>query len=82
MDTNIQASCSESERFAYMLLGRLQSDCEYFLGFGNRLTKHLWAGDVAAQIKKMKELYDSFSTDKKPEWLSYQDILAYEKEMA
>ena len=22
-------------KFRYMLLGRLQADCEYFLGFGN-----------------------------------------------
>mgnify|MGYP000759612250 CR=1 FL=1 len=26
------------KRFRYMLLARLQSDCEYYLGFGNRST--------------------------------------------
>lgn len=33
------------KRFRYMLLARLQSDCEYYLGFGNRSTGRLWAGD-------------------------------------
>lgn len=67
------------ERFNYMLLGRLQTDCEYFLGWGNRLEKYLWAGNAADQIAKMKELYNGFT--EKPEWLSYQEILDYEKAM-
>ena len=30
--------------FRYKLLGRLQSDCEYYLNYGNRNTGRLWAG--------------------------------------
>lgn len=29
-------------KFRYMLLGRLQADCEYYLGFGNRNPNRLW----------------------------------------
>ena len=63
----------------YMLLSRLQSDCEYFLKAGGRSESSLWAGSVKEQIEKMKELWNSL--DKKPEWLSMEDIEKYEKEM-
>ena len=63
----------------YMLLSRLQSDCEYFLKAGGRSESSLWAGSVKDQIEKMKELWNSL--DKKPEWLSMEDIEKYEKEM-
>lgn len=69
------------EKFNYQMLGRLKSDCDYFLGNGNRSEKYLWGTDVASQIVEMKKLYNSFSDDKKPEWLTYEDILNYENLM-
>ena len=66
--------------FRDKLLGRLQSDCEYYLNYGNRNTGRLWAGSVNLQIKLMVELYNSF--DEKPEWLTMDKIVAYGKEMA
>jgi hypothetical protein len=68
-------------KFNYMMLGRLQSDCEYYLNYGNRCKKHLYYHDEQKQIDKMKELYNSFPDGEKPEWLSYEQILAYEKLM-
>lgn len=65
--------------FRYKLLGRLQSDCEYYLHYGNRNVKRLWAGNVNLQIKLMTELYNSF--DEKPEWLTMTEIVAYGKKM-
>ena len=65
--------------FNYKLLGRLVSDCDYFLGYGNRCEKHLWSGNVKDQIDKMKELWNNFS--EKPEWLTMEQIETYEKEM-
>ena len=41
----------------YSLLGRLRSDCEYFLGYGNRFERCLWAGNVPVHILFMKVLY-------------------------
>jgi hypothetical protein len=67
--------------FDYRMLSRLQCDCNYYLGNGHRYAKHLWAGNKKAQIEKMKELYKGFPDDKKPEWLTWEQILEYEKEM-
>lgn len=58
------------EVFRYQLLSRMKMDCEFFLGFGNRMEKYLWAGSVAFQIECMKSIWDSFPADGKPEWLT------------
>ena len=64
----------------YVLLDRLRADCEYFLGAGGRSEKHLWAGSVYAQVKKMRELYDALP--EKPEWLTAEAIDRYAAQMA
>ena len=48
------------EPFRYMLLDRLRQDCLYFLGFGNRCERCLWAGNIRDQIGYMKALWNSF----------------------
>ena len=65
--------------FRYQLHSRMKSDCEYYLSYGNRLRKYLWADDEEEQIALMKALWRSFS--EKPEWLSWDDILGYERKM-
>lgn len=65
----------------YQLLDRLKTDCEYFLGAGKGCEKHLWAGSVSAQIEKMKELYNSFLPDEKPEWITMEKICDYDNQM-
>lgn len=67
------------DTFNYQLLSRLQQDCEYYLGFGGRHKKHLWAQDEAEQIKKIKELYAALP--EKPEWITLADIEKYEAAM-
>ena len=64
----------------YVLLDRLRADCDYFLGAGGRSERHLWAGNVHAQIKKMRELYDALP--EKPEWLTAEAIDRYAAQMA
>ena len=64
----------------YRLLDRLRADCEYFLGAGARAEKHLWAGNVHAQIAKLRELYDALP--EKPEWLTKEAIDEYAERMA
>ena len=64
----------------YVLLDRLRADCDYFLGAGGRSEKHLWAGSVYAQIRKMRELYDALP--EKPEWLTAEAIDRYATQMA
>ena len=64
----------------YRLLSRLKEDCDYFLGAGERQEKHLWAGNAAAQLDKMRELYAL--VPEKPEWLTEQELSDYAQRMA
>jgi len=58
----------------------LKSDCDYYLGNGNRDAEHcLWAKNEQGQIDKMREIYNQLK--EKPEWLSEEDINNYAKEM-
>lgn len=67
------------DTFNYQLLSRLQQDCEYYLGFGARNKKYLWALDEAEQIKKMRDLYAVLP--EKPAWFTLADIDKYEAAM-
>ncbi len=69
----------DTTKFDYQLLARLQQDCDYYLGCGNRAQKHLWAGDEVQQIAKMKEVYAALP--EKPEWLTLERIEQYEAAM-
>lgn len=73
-------NAESDKRYNYMLLSRLQADCDYYLGHGNRDAKHaLWAKDEQKHIDKMRELYNML--DPKPEWLSAEQIDNYAKQM-
>lgn len=73
-------SATNDHSYEYMLLDRLRSDCEYFLGAGETAeNNHLWAGNPEAQIEKMQELYDMLP--EKPEWLTQEDINQYAQQM-
>lgn len=72
---------SKSEEFRYQMLDRMRGECDYYLGYGMRSNRHLWAGDPKNQIEYMKRIWKSFDRSKKPEWLKYGDILKYEKMM-
>lgn len=72
---------SQEKKFLYQMLGRLKTDCEYYLGFGNRNAERLWAKSETGQIEEMKKIWNSFSDDEKPEWLTWEQIEVYEKEM-
>lgn len=69
------------KRFQYQMLDRLRSDCDYYLGYGNRNPKRLWADNEKDHIEEMKRIWLSFSEDEKPEWLPWEKILQYEKDM-
>lgn len=68
-------------RVRYMMLSRMKQDCDYYLGNGNRSTNQLWAGDEKSQIENMKALWNSFQKEDKPEWLTWDELLEYEKQM-
>lgn len=77
--TNPDAMPNQEQDFEYMLLSRLKSDCDYFLGNGDGYVGHLWAGSIDKQIAKMRELYDVL--EEKPDWITLEDINRYEEEM-
>lgn len=74
-------SIDKQDKFNYMMLSRLKMDCDYYLGNGNHYAPHLWALEEQKQIDEMKKIYKSFSDDKKPEWLTWEQILEYERLM-
>ena len=67
-------------RFRYMMLDRLRTDCEYYLRI-NGSANCLWADDEKKQIQTMKNIWTSFREWEKPEWLTWEDILEFEKKM-
>lgn len=70
---------SGDEGYPYAMLDRMKSDCEYYLGYGNRSSKYLWAKDPKRHIEIMKAVYNRL--DPKPEWLTSEQIDEYEKKM-
>lgn len=69
------------ERFRYMMLDRLRQDCNYYLDYCHRGPNCLWAGDEKRQIQTMKDIWNTFDENDTPEWLTWEDILEYEKKM-
>lgn len=70
---------TKKEKFNYMMLSRLKTDCDYYLGNGNRYVGNLYYQNEQKHINKMKEIYNNFPDDKRPEWLTWEQILDYEK---
>lgn len=78
---NMPEKVSERDKMNYMLLDRMRCDCEYFLNYGNRSVKNLSGDNVEFHIGQMKKLHDGFPEDKKPSWLTYDEILELERRM-
>lgn len=70
-----------ANKFDYMMLSRLQSDCDYFLKNGNGFVGHLYYKDVDKHIEEMKKIYNSFSDEEKPEWITLEEIDNYKDKM-
>ncbi len=63
----------------YMLLGRLQTDCDYFLGNGNRNEKQLFYLNTKEHITEMIKLWKTLP--KKPSWLRANELIKYKKQL-
>lgn len=70
-----------AREYDYMMLSRLQSDCDYFLGYGNGYEGHLYYKEVNRHCDEMKKLHDSFSENDEPEWLTIEQIEKYRADM-
>lgn len=68
--------------YDYSLLDRLRVDCNYVINHKvKRPGNILWGETIEHHIETMKELYNSFPDDKKPQWISIDDIDNFEKTM-
>lgn len=74
-------SAKKCDSLAYQFLGRLQADCNYYLGYGKRRDSVLWFLNEKNHITFMFYLWASFPADSKPEWLTFGDLMYYEKEI-
>ena len=68
-------------KFDYMMLDRLKSDCDYFLGNGDGFLGHLYYKNIDRHIEEMEKIYESFSNEEKPEWINLEDIKNYKEKM-
>lgn len=71
---------SKDFTFAYMMLGRLQSDVESC----DRGEIPRWRDDSRLHIAEMKLLYSIFEEDgsnyvRRPDWISWNDIIHYQE---
>lgn len=70
-----------NKRFEYMMLDRLRGDCETHLDIENKYRRRLMEDEIKSTIETMKTLWNGFEDDEKPEWLTWEQILEYEKRM-
>ena len=63
----------------YAMLDRMQQDAKYYLGYGERADKNLWAGNPEDHIQYMQEIYSQLKN--KPDWISEKDINNYKSQM-
>lgn len=68
-------------KFRYMMLSRMKQDCDYYLGYGNRSTNHLWAQNEKDQIANMVALWKTFDPEDSPEWLTWDELKDYAQQM-
>ena len=64
-------------RFDYMMLSRLQMDCNYYNSAESY--NHAHCQTAREMIESMKEHWNRIPEDLKPDWISWDDILGYEK---
>ena len=71
---------NEVNKFQYMMLDRLRSDCVTHINRINGITPYSRKiENVKEHIEEMKSLWTELA--EKPEWLTWDQILNYEKEM-
>lgn len=64
-------------KFDYMMLSRMQADCKYYEDAEHYNNSHWQTAEE--MIKSMKERWNKFPDDLKPEWITWEEILEYEK---
>lgn len=68
-------------KHTWAMLNRLKMDCDYYLGYGNRLADNLWAHDEKEHLAEMRRLLATLPDEYKPAHLTNEIIDEYEKKM-
>lgn len=76
---NVRLMINMNSELQYKMLDRMRSDCDYYLGFGNRSIKYLWGKSVETHIEAMRQIWNKL--EEKPVWLSMEQIDEYERKM-
>ena len=66
-------------KFNYMFLDRLKSDCLYFLGYGLFSPKRLHGENGKEHMAEMVKIWKSLPL--KPEWLRAKDLIKLKNDM-
>lgn len=77
---NPRSEREERERafkFDYMMLSRMQMDCNYYKSATDY--NHAHCQTAEEMIASMKEHWNKIPDDLKPDWISWEEILEYEK---
>lgn len=70
----------ESQKQYYMVLSRLETDCEFYLGCGMRDARYaLYWKSERKHLQEMLHIYDRIAL--KPVWLDVAGILRYAEQM-
>ena len=67
----IEDILNNDEEFRYMLLGRLQADCQCWADYSGRL----WGNTPEEHASTMLAIYKSLKT--KPEWFKFRELAKY-----
>ena len=65
----------------YQFLSRLKADCEYFLRNGNGCKKYLYKESIEKHCDEMEKIWNSFTDEQKPKWLTMEQIKDFRKKM-
>ena len=79
MNKSNNLKSEDNQTFRYMMLSRLQCDCDYFLGCGNFSKRFLRSESIEVHINEMKNIWNLLPI--KPEWLTLEKIVEYESMM-
>lgn len=71
---------SNEERLRQTWLELLRDECDYYLSHG-RPKGRLHKGSPEEQIAAMKQLWMDYPAKDKPTWLTWEQILEYERDM-
>lgn len=71
-----------SLEYKYKLLKNSKKHCDYYLNNKNGVTNNLWNfKGIKKQVVDMKLIYNSFSEEEQPEWLTMKQIEKFEQDL-